>query len=100
MGELGYGPYIPTEYVQAAHDALVDGIRAVGIDLVHCGLMARESLRLEKGRRDFAVDIDNIHTLQRAGVGFVIDLRRPDFTGRDAFLSQKAAGRPDSWPAP
>ena len=92
MGELGYELYIPTEYSHAAHDALMDGIRAAGVEPVHCGLMALESLRLEKGYRDFAVDIDNTDTPLEAGLGFVVDLTKPDFIGREALARQKAAG--------
>jgi glycine cleavage system aminomethyltransferase T len=92
MGELGYELYIPTEYSHAAHDALVAGIRTDGVDPVHCGLMALDSLRLEKGYRDFAVDIDNTDTPLQAGLGFVVDFAKPDFIGRDALLRQKAAG--------
>ncbi len=92
MGELGYELYIPTEYSHAAHDALLDGIRAAGVEPVHCGLLALESLRLEKGYRDFAVDIDNTDTPLQAGLGFVVDFTKPDFIGREALLAQKAGG--------
>ena len=92
MGELGYELYIPTEYSHAAHDALLDGIRAAGVDPVHCGLMALESLRLEKGYRDFAVDIDNTDTPLQAGLGFAVDFTKSDFIGREALVAQKAAG--------
>jgi 4-methylaminobutanoate oxidase (formaldehyde-forming) len=92
MGELGYELYIPTEYSHAAHDALLEGFRAAGVEPVHCGLMALESLRLEKGYRDFAVDIDNTDTPLQAGLGFAVDFAKPDFIGRDALLRQKAAG--------
>ncbi|MGQ0567855.1 MAG: FAD-dependent oxidoreductase [Gemmobacter sp.] len=92
MGELGYELYIPTEMSCAAHDALLDGFGAAGVNPVHCGLMALESLRLEKGYRDFAVDIDNTDTPLQAGLGFVVDFRKPDFIGRDALLRQKATG--------
>jgi 4-methylaminobutanoate oxidase (formaldehyde-forming) len=54
--------------------------------------MALESLRLEKGYRDFAVDIDNTDTPLQAGLGFVVDFAKPDFIGRAALLAQKAAG--------
>jgi 4-methylaminobutanoate oxidase (formaldehyde-forming) len=92
MGELGYELYVPTEYSHAAHDALTEAIRAAGLPVVHCGLVALESLRLEKGYRDFAVDIDNTDTPLTAGLGFVVDLTKPDFIGRDALLAQKASG--------
>jgi 4-methylaminobutanoate oxidase (formaldehyde-forming) len=92
MGELGYEIYVPAEQSHAAHDALIEGFRAAGVAPVHCGLMALESLRLEKGYRDFAVDIDNTDTPLQAGLGFVVDLAKPDFIGREALLQQKAAG--------
>jgi 4-methylaminobutanoate oxidase (formaldehyde-forming) len=92
MGELGYELYVPTEYSHAAHDALTGAIRAIGLPVVHCGLVALESLRLEKGYRDFAVDIDNTDTPLTAGLGFAVDLTKPDFIGRDALMAQKAAG--------
>jgi 4-methylaminobutanoate oxidase (formaldehyde-forming) len=93
MGELGYELYIPTEQSLNVYDALTAGIRAQGLDLVHCGLMALDSLRLEKGYRDFGVDIDNTDTPLEAGLGFVVDLTKPEFIGRDTLLTQKAAGK-------
>ncbi|QYK42563.1 MAG: GcvT family protein [Paracoccaceae bacterium] len=94
MGELGYELYIPTEYSHAAHDALTGAIRAAGLPVVHCGLVALESLRLEKGYRDFAVDIDNTDTPLTAGLGFVVDFSKPDFIGREALVAQRAEGPP------
>ncbi|WP_309667457.1 aminomethyltransferase family protein, partial [Tabrizicola sp.] len=92
MGELGYELYIPTEYSHAAYEALIAAITAAGVDPVHCGLVALESLRLEKGYRDFGVDIDNTDTPLEAGLGFVVDLTKPDFIGREALVAKKAAG--------
>ncbi len=94
MGELGYELYIPTEYSHAAHDALLDGFRAAGVEPVHCGLMALDSLRLEKGYRDFGVDIDNTDSPLQAGLSFVVDFSKPDFIGRAALIAQKEAGPP------
>jgi glycine cleavage system aminomethyltransferase T/glycine/D-amino acid oxidase-like deaminating enzyme len=94
MGELGYELYVPTEYSHTVYDALVRGCEALGVAPVHCGLLALESLRLEKGYRDFAVDIDNTDTPLEAGLGFVVDLEKGDFVGRDALLRQKALGPP------
>jgi 4-methylaminobutanoate oxidase (formaldehyde-forming) len=92
MGELGYELYIPTEYSHMAYDALIAAIRSAGVDPVHCGLVALESLRLEKGYRDFGVDIDNTDTPLQAGLGFVVDMAKPEFIGRTALVAQKAAG--------
>ena len=92
MGELGYELYIPTEYSHTVYDALLAGCEAQGVPLVHAGLMALESLRLEKGYRDFAVDIDNTDTPLEAGLGFVVDFNKGDFIGRDVLIAQKAGG--------
>jgi len=92
MGELGYELYIPTEYSHTVYDALVEGSEALGRPLVHAGLMALESLRLEKGYRDFAVDIDNTDTPLEAGLGFVVDFDKGDFIGRDVLVAQKTSG--------
>jgi 4-methylaminobutanoate oxidase (formaldehyde-forming) len=91
MGELGYEIYIPSEQSLTVYDALVAGIEAQGVACTHCGLMALESLRLEKGYRDFGVDIDNTDTPLEMGLGFVVDMSR-DFIGRPRLASQKAAG--------
>jgi len=90
MGELGYELYIPSEQSLNVYDALVAGIEAQGVTCTHCGLMALESLRLEKGYRDFGVDIDNTDTPLEMGLGFVVDMSK-DFIGRNRLLEQKAA---------
>ena len=92
MGELGYEIYIPAEQSLTVYDALVAGITAQGVDCTHCGLMALESLRLEKGYRDFGVDIDNTDTPLEAGLSFVVDFNKGDFIGREALVAQKARG--------
>ena len=93
-GELGYELYIPTEYARPAHDALQAGAAAAGHSLVHCGLAALESLRLEKGYRDYGVDIDNTDTPISAGLGFAVAWSKGDFIGRAALAAAKAAGTP------
>jgi 4-methylaminobutanoate oxidase (formaldehyde-forming) len=94
MGELGYELYVPTEYSHTAYAALVSGIERQGVRPVHCGLMALDSLRLEKGYRDYGVDIDNTDTPLAAGLGFVVDFEKGDFIGRDALVAHKARGAP------
>ena len=91
MGELGYELYIPSEQSINVYDALVAGIEAQGAVCRHCGLMALESLRLEKGYRDFGVDIDNTDTPLEMGLGFAVDLSK-DFIGRERLSTQRAAG--------
>jgi glycine cleavage system aminomethyltransferase T len=47
---------------------------------------------MEKAYRDYGHDIDNTDTVLEAGLGFAVDLKKPDFVGKDAVLAQKAAG--------
>ena len=63
VGELGWELYIPTEHALQVYDRLVDTGAQFG--LRHAGLQALNSLRLEKGYRDYGHDIDNMDTPSR-----------------------------------
>ena len=90
LGELGYELYIPTEQTVHVYDRIVAAGEAVG--LVHAGLKALASLRMEKGYRDYGHDIDNTDSVLEVGLGFAVDLKKGDFLGRDAVVAKKAAG--------
>jgi glycine cleavage system aminomethyltransferase T/glycine/D-amino acid oxidase-like deaminating enzyme len=91
LGELGYELYIPAEHAVEVYDRIVAAGRGFG--LVHAGLKALSSLRMEKGYRDYGHDIDNTDSVLEAGLGFAVDLDKPrGFIGRDAVLAKKAEG--------
>lgn len=91
LGELGYELYIPAEQAAHVYDCIV--ATGEGLGLVHAGLKALNSLRMEKGYRDYGHDMDNTDTVLEAGLGFACDFKKPGgFLGRDAVLAQKAAG--------
>jgi 4-methylaminobutanoate oxidase (formaldehyde-forming) len=91
LGELGYELYIPTEQAAHVYDRIVEAGEKHG--LVHAGLKALASLRMEKGYRDYGHDIDNTDSVLEAGLGFAVDLEKPGgFVGRDAVLAKKASG--------
>jgi 4-methylaminobutanoate oxidase (formaldehyde-forming) len=91
LGELGYELYIPAEQTAHVYDRIVAAGERVG--LVHAGLKALASLRMEKAYRDWGHDIDNTDTVLEAGLGFAVDLKKPGgFLGKDAVLAQKARG--------
>jgi len=91
LGELGYELYIPAEQATHVYDRIVDAGRELG--LVHAGLKALGSLRMEKGYRDYGHDIDNTDVPYEVGLGFALDLKKPEgFIGREAVLAQKARG--------
>ena len=72
LGELGYELYVPAEQALGVYDRLVAAGERVG--LVHAGLKALASLRMEKGYRDYGHDIDNTDTVLEAGLGFAVAL--------------------------
>jgi len=91
LGELGYELYIPTEQTVHVYDRIVRAGAELG--LVHAGLRALASLRLEKAYRDYGHDLDNTDSVLEAGLGFAVDLAKPGgFLGKDAVVAQKARG--------
>ena len=91
LGELGYELYIPTEQATHVYDRIVEAGLEFGLQ--HAGLKALASLRMEKGYRDYGHDIDNTDSILEAGLGFAVDLKKPNgFIGKDAVLAKKAAG--------
>lgn len=91
VGELGWELYVPTEFTLHVFDQLVEAGEEVG--LKHAGFQALDTLRLEKGYRDYGNDIDNTDTPLEVGLGFVVDFDKPGgFIGRDALLRQKESG--------
>ena len=91
LGELGYELYIPAEQAVHVYDRVVAAGKEFG--LVHAGLKALGSLRMEKGYRDYGHDIDNTDEPYEVGLGFAVDLNKPGgFIGKDALLARKAKG--------
>jgi glycine cleavage system aminomethyltransferase T/glycine/D-amino acid oxidase-like deaminating enzyme len=91
LGELGYELYIPAEQAVHVYDRLIEAGREFG--LVHAGLKALSSLRMEKGYRDYGHDIDNTDVPYETGLGFALDLKKPGgFIGKDAVLAHRAKG--------
>ncbi len=91
LGELGYELHIPTEQACHVYDRIVEAGPRFG--LRHAGLKALASLRMEKAYRDYGHDIDNTDSVLEVGLGFAVDLKKPNgFIGRDAVLKQKEAG--------
>jgi len=56
------------------------------------GLGSRDSLRLEMGMALYGNDIDDTVTPLEANLGWIVKLKKGDFTGRDALVRQKEQG--------
>jgi len=90
VGELGYELYIPTEHALSVYEYILKEGEKIG--LVHAGLKALGSLRMEKGYRDYGHDMDNTDTLLEVGLGFTADFKKEGgFIGKEAILAQKSA---------
>ena len=88
VGELGYEIHVPVEYAPGLYEAL----RCAGADLglLPVGLEAMGGLRLEKGYRDYGVDIDNTDDPLTVGLAFTVGWDKPGgFVGRDALLARR-----------
>lgn len=94
LGELGYELYIPAEQATHVYDRIIEaGKTAPHLGLKHAGLKALSSLRLEKGYRDYGHDIDNTDDPYECGLGFAVDLKKPEgFIGKEAVIEKKNAG--------
>jgi aminomethyltransferase len=75
-------------------DRLWQAIVSAGqpVDLIPCGLGARDTLRLEASMRLHGNDIDQSTTVLEAGLGWMIGWSKADFVGLDALRKQKAEG--------
>src|SRR6185503_16020362 len=56
------------------------------------GYRAIDSLRMEKNYLYWSSDITPDYTPYEAGLGFRVNLKKPDFIGRDVLEKQKAEG--------
>ena len=93
VGELGYELFIPAEHAVHVYDCLVEAGEQFG--LKHAGLKALNSLRMEKGYRDYGHEMDNTDNPYEVGLGFAVDLTKDtDFMGRKACEEKAAQGIP------
>ncbi len=91
VGELGWELFVPTEFAQDLCGRLLTEGEAVG--LAPSGYHALEHLRLERGYREYELDLTPEDTPLEAGLGFTVAFDKPGgFIGRDALLAQKEAG--------
>ena len=85
-GEDGFELFIPAERVERVWDALIEA------GVTPAGLAARDVLRLEAGLRLHGNDMGPGVNPYEAGLGWVVKLRKGDFTGRTALTAIKEHG--------
>jgi sarcosine dehydrogenase len=87
VGELGWEIYVPVADGRKVWEALIEAGKDEG--LMPCGYRAIESLRLEKGYRAWAGEINTETTPYEAGLGFAVSKKKEKFIGKDALTSAK-----------
>ncbi|MEN9505512.1 MAG: hypothetical protein RI958_1438 [Actinomycetota bacterium] len=92
IGELGWELHIPTEYAAHVYGVLREAGEQHGI--IDAGYRTIDTLRMEKGFLYWSTDITPDTTPWEAGLGWRVDMRKPDFCGRDALAAQRASGVP------
>jgi sarcosine dehydrogenase len=90
VGELGWELHIPTEYAAHVCDVLREAGEAYGIR--DAGYRAIDSCRMEKNYLYWSSDITPDYTPYEAGLGFRVNLKKPDFIGRAVLMVQKERG--------
>jgi aminomethyltransferase len=99
IARTGYTGEDGVEVFFAARDAtkVWNGILEKGKELGirPCGLGARDTLRLEMCYPLNGSDLSPEHNPIEAGLGFFVDLNKPEFVGRDVLAGVKANGTPN-----
>jgi aminomethyltransferase len=89
-GEDGFEIFVPPQSADKVWLALLESGKAV--DVIPCGLGARDTLRLEAGMRLHGNDIDETTTAIEADLNWIVGWKKDDFVGAAALREQKASG--------
>lgn len=84
-GELAYELHIPNEHLHAVYIRLEQA--GEQFNMAKFGLLATESMRLEKGYRAWKSDLISEYTPYEAGLARFIRLDKGDFEGREVLRS-------------
>ena len=85
VGELGWELHMPRSSAETVYEALMVAGKKHGI--ANAGYRSIESLRLEKGYREWGTDITSDNTPFEAGLGWAVKINSgTEFTGREALL--------------
>jgi aminomethyltransferase len=89
-GEDGFEIFYPVTASARVWNAVLDLGKSLAIR--PCGLGARDTLRMEVCYPLNGSDLSTDRTPLEAGLGFFVDMEKPDFVGREALLLQKQQG--------
>lgn len=93
VGELGYELHIPNSSVLPVYDAIKQAGEKYG--LTDFGMYAMESMRIEKCYRAWKIELDCEYSPLRSSLDRFVNLKKPDFIGKDAIAAEYEAGLKD-----
>jgi sarcosine dehydrogenase len=88
VGELGWEIYAPVADGLALWTTIMTAGKSFGLKA--CGYRAIESLRLEKGYRAWAGEINTETNPYEAGLGFAVSIKKENFHGKAAAVAAQA----------
>jgi aminomethyltransferase len=89
-GEDGFEVFVPPSMADRVWQALLESGRSV--DVVPCGLGARDTLRLEAAMRLYGNDIDETTTVLEADLGWIVGWNKDGFIGQERLREQREKG--------
>ncbi len=89
-GEDGFEIYFDPKESERIWERIIESGKGKG--LLPCGLAARNTLRLEAKMALYGNDIDQTTTVLEADLGWICQLNKGDFIGRDRLAEQKQKG--------
>jgi aminomethyltransferase len=94
MARTGYTGEDGFEVMLDAQPGILLWLRLQVLGVRPCGLGARDTLRLEAAMALYGQDVNESITPLEAGLGWLVNLGKSDFIGREALLHQKDQGLP------
>jgi len=89
-GEAGFEIHCPMDDVVAVYDAVMAA--GAAHQLRPFGMLALDSMRLEKGYRSWKADLTSDYTMLESGLSRWVNFNKDDFVGRAALQAEKQAG--------
>ena len=91
-GEEGFEVYFPPTAAEAVWEGLIRS--GISREMLPAGLGARNTLRLEARMALYGHEISEDTTPWEAGLGWMVRMDKPDFTGKAALAAQLEKGLP------
>ncbi|HCP19372.1 MAG TPA: dimethylglycine dehydrogenase [Alphaproteobacteria bacterium] len=89
-GEAGWELHVPMSDMEAVYDELM--ATGAAHQIKPFGMLALDSMRLEKGYRSWKADLTSDYTMLESGLGRWVKTDKDNFIGRTALLTEEQRG--------